>query len=59
MGDVGMGMGMGLVGRYVHRVGRTARAGKRGAALTFVGERDKALLKAMVSATSAPLLAHR
>eukprot|EP00897_Mesotaenium_endlicherianum_P008915 jgi/Mesen1/8051/ME000043S07436 len=33
---------------YVHRVGRTARAGKRGCAVTFLGERDRLLLKAMV-----------
>ncbi|CAI5508480.1 unnamed protein product [Closterium sp. Naga37s-1] len=32
---------------YVHRVGRTARAGKIGSSVTFVGEKDRRLLKAM------------
>lgn len=32
---------------YLHRVGRTARAGKRGTALTFMEESDRKLIKAV------------
>ncbi|KIX01913.1 uncharacterized protein Z518_07852 [Rhinocladiella mackenziei CBS 650.93] len=32
---------------YVHRVGRTARAGKKGTGITFVGQRDVALILAI------------
>lgn len=32
---------------YIHRVGRTARAGKEGAAITLVGQRDVALFLAI------------
>ncbi|HEX5501601.1 MAG TPA: DEAD/DEAH box helicase [Thermomicrobiales bacterium] len=32
---------------YIHRIGRTARAGKRGMALTFVGEWDQPYLEAI------------
>ncbi|KIW16501.1 hypothetical protein PV08_06556 [Exophiala spinifera] len=32
---------------YVHRVGRTARAGRRGTSVTFVGQRDVALVHAI------------
>jgi hypothetical protein len=34
---------------YVHRVGRTARAGRKGCAVTFVTERERSLLRAIVS----------
>lgn len=36
---------------YIHRVGRTARAGKRGLALNFVSENDVALVKACEKAS--------
>lgn len=29
---------------YVHRIGRTARAGRKGKAITFVGRRDFSLM---------------
>lgn len=32
---------------YVHRVGRTARAGRKGISITFVGQRDVALILAI------------
>lgn len=32
---------------YVHRIGRTARAGRNGQAITFVGERDRGALAAI------------
>lgn len=34
---------------YVHQVGRTARAGREGYAVTFVTDNDRSLLKAIVS----------
>jgi ATP-dependent RNA helicase DDX27 len=34
--------------KYVHRVGRTARAGQNGCAVTFATEKDRPLLKAVV-----------
>lgn len=34
---------------YVHRVGRTARAGREGYAVTFVPDNDRSLLKDIVS----------
>lgn len=37
-----------MASRYVHRVGRTARAGRKGCAVTFVTERERSLLKAIV-----------
>lgn len=30
---------------YLHRIGRTARAGKGGRSLTFIDDNDRALLK--------------
>jgi len=34
---------------YIHRVGRTARAGRKGEAVTFVGQRDVQLVQAIES----------
>ncbi|KAF9527593.1 ATP-dependent RNA helicase drs1 [Crepidotus variabilis] len=38
--------------QYLHRVGRTARAGKRGRSVTLVGEADRKLLKAAIKHSS-------
>lgn len=40
---------------YVHRVGRTARAGRRGRAVSLVGERDVALVHAAERISGRPL----
>jgi ATP-dependent RNA helicase DDX27 len=39
---------------YVHRVGRTARAGRRGRACSFVGEADRPLLRQIVRQMRTP-----
>ncbi|KAG8817410.1 nucleolar DEAD-box protein required for synthesis of 60S ribosomal subunit, partial [Serendipita sp. 399] len=38
----------GQLAQYLHRVGRTARAGKRGRSVTLVGEADRKMLKAAI-----------
>ncbi|XP_052718282.1 probable ATP-dependent RNA helicase DDX27 [Crassostrea angulata] len=40
---------------YVHRVGRTARAGKKGRSVTLVGEQERKLLKEVVKKARTPL----
>eukprot|EP00594_Rhizosolenia_setigera_P007919 CAMPEP_0178970888 /NCGR_PEP_ID=MMETSP0789-20121207/19883_1 /TAXON_ID=3005 /ORGANISM="Rhizosolenia setigera, Strain CCMP 1694" /LENGTH=370 /DNA_ID=CAMNT_0020657625 /DNA_START=940 /DNA_END=2052 /DNA_ORIENTATION=+ len=41
---------------YIHRVGRTARAGRRGLALNFVSENDVALVKACEKASGREMI---
>ncbi|TPX18519.1 uncharacterized protein E0L32_011557 [Thyridium curvatum] len=40
---------------YIHRVGRTARAGRKGDAVTFVGQRDVQLVLAIEARVGRPL----
>ncbi|BFI34140.1 ATP-dependent RNA helicase DDX27 [Marchantia polymorpha subsp. ruderalis] len=40
---------------YVHRVGRTARAGNKGCAITFATERDRPLVKAVAKKSGSKL----
>jgi len=40
---------------YIHRVGRTARAGRRGRAISLVGENDVALVHAAERLSGRPL----
>ncbi|OWF35195.1 ATP-dependent RNA helicase DDX27 [Mizuhopecten yessoensis] len=40
---------------YVHRVGRTARAGRKGRSVTLVGEQERKVLKEIVKQAKAPL----
>ena len=40
---------------YIHRVGRTGRAGREGMAITFVTAREKHLLRAIERATRSPV----
>ncbi len=40
---------------YVHRIGRTGRAGKEGVALTFAGTREHRLLQAIERVTKQPI----
>ncbi|MEO5667635.1 MAG: DEAD/DEAH box helicase [Bdellovibrionota bacterium] len=39
---------------YIHRVGRTARAGREGVVINFVTERDEALVKQLEQVSSVP-----
>ncbi|PCH33623.1 DEAD-domain-containing protein [Wolfiporia cocos MD-104 SS10] len=46
--------------QYLHRVGRTARAGKKGRSVTLVGEADRKMLKAAIKhATADDSVRHR
>ena len=40
---------------YIHRIGRTGRAGKQGDAILFVAPREKGLLKSIERATNKPI----
>lgn len=44
---------------YLHRVGRTARAGRQGRSVTLVGEADRRLLKAVLKRTPPEQVKHR
>ncbi|WFC98862.1 RNA helicase [Malassezia yamatoensis] len=44
---------------YLHRVGRTARAGRQGRSVTLVGEADRRLLKAVLKRTPPDQIKHR
>ena len=41
--------------QYIHRVGRTARAGKKGRSVTLVGESERKLLKEIVKSAKDPI----
>ncbi|PKI85388.1 RNA helicase [Malassezia vespertilionis] len=45
--------------QYLHRVGRTARAGRQGRSVTLVGEGDRRLLKAVLKRTQLEQVKHR
>lgn len=44
---------------YIHRVGRTARAGKNGRSVTLVGEADRRLLKTILKKSPPEQVKHR
>lgn len=44
---------------YLHRVGRTARAGRQGRSVTLVGEADRKLLKTVLKRAPAAQIRHR
>lgn len=43
------------VKRYVHRVGRTARAGKLGRSITLAGETERKIMKEVVKSSTGPV----
>jgi ATP-dependent RNA helicase DDX27 len=49
----------GQLAAYIHRIGRTARAGRKGRSITLVGEADRKMLKAAVKASPADQVRHR
>jgi len=49
----------GQIELYLHRVGRTARASKRGRSISLVGEPDRKMLKAVMKRSDADKVKHR
>ena len=49
----------GQLSQYTHRVGRTARAGRRGRSITLVGEADRKMLKAVIKQSKEDEIRHR
>lgn len=47
------------VEEYVHRVGRTARMGKKGTAVSFVGEHDQEIIEKVLAKVGADILHHK
>ncbi|GMK57723.1 hypothetical protein CspeluHIS016_0405570 [Cutaneotrichosporon spelunceum] len=45
--------------QYTHRVGRTARAGRKGRSITLVGEADRKMLKAVIKQSREDQIRHR
>jgi ATP-dependent RNA helicase DDX27 len=41
--------------QYIHRVGRTARAGKKGKAISLAGEGDRKVLKKVIKSASSKI----
>lgn len=49
----------GQLAQYVHRVGRTARAGRKGRSISLVGEPDRKMLKAVMKRSDKDQIRHR
>lgn len=49
----------GQLSAYTHRIGRTARAGRSGRAISLVGEADRKMLKAAIKQSPADQVRHR